>query len=54
MRKIDLRVDLKGEAAKKFLYIKEKLGLETDEDVLVYLINEAPVAEEKQKRKPQE
>jgi hypothetical protein len=31
---------LEGEKAKKFQYIKDRLGFEKDEDVLVYLINE--------------
>ncbi|MDH5690943.1 MAG: hypothetical protein OEY81_05895 [Candidatus Bathyarchaeota archaeon] len=32
---------MKGEIGRKFLYVKEKLGLETDEDVLIHLISEA-------------
>lgn len=40
MGKIELSFDLKGEIAKKFQYVKEKLGIEKDEDVLTRLINE--------------
>ena len=33
---------MKGEIGRKFLYVKEKIGLlKTDEDVLIHLINEA-------------
>lgn len=38
---IDLEIELGKEAAEKFLYIKDRLGLETDKDVLTYLINES-------------
>ena len=40
-KKIDVRVDLKGEMAERFRYVKDRLGLKDDEGVLIYLINEA-------------
>lgn len=40
-KEIDIEIGLGKEIAEKFLYIKEKLGFKTDEDVLIYLINES-------------
>ena len=40
-KKIDVRVDLKGEMAKRFRYVKDRLGLKDDEGVLIYLINDS-------------
>ena len=41
MQKIDLNVKLTDDHAKKFRHIKEKLAIKEDEDVLIYLINDA-------------
>lgn len=41
MGKIDLRVDLKDEIAKKFRYLKGRLGFPTNTSVLIHLINES-------------
>ena len=38
---MDVEIELGKEMAEKFLYIKEKLGLKTDKDVLIHLINES-------------
>lgn len=41
MQKIDLNVKLTDDHAEKFRRIKEKRGIKEDEDVLIYLINDA-------------
>lgn len=41
MQKTDLNLELTDDHAEKFRRIKEKLGIKKDEDVLIYLINDA-------------